>query len=212
MANLFDCRCHSVFRDECKCFCFAKQVPGVLDVFLPFAMALMEFMLFAVLTQPLTNEASPRSIIAAWFGCFGLFSLLAVLIITHVRRQFQRTSYEPALQKSVADVILYMHQDRRGAGLCSLIGIAGAVVFGSVHAVSLNMSYILAAIIVTGFVNGFISHSKQRRALESGLANRVATKIHDVDRPHHPRPAAQQVSGLDPEPPGAWFNRERGVD
>lgn len=54
-------------------FALPNRVPDLLDIFSPFLMALLEFTLFAVLTRPLTNQISPRSVVALWFGCFGLF-------------------------------------------------------------------------------------------------------------------------------------------
>jgi hypothetical protein len=147
-----------------------KKIPDVLDIFLPFFMAVMEFMLFAVLSPSLTNHTSTRSIITVWFGCLGAFSLLAALTVTRIRWIFQHGRYEERLHRPVEDVVKLMGQDRCGAGLCSLIGVTGAAVFKSVNAVPLNWVYIFALVIAICFGIGFRSHSKQRKILESELA------------------------------------------
>jgi hypothetical protein len=68
-----------------------STIPTAADMFLPFAVGLSEFMLFAVLTTPLTAQLGPRSLIALWFGCLCLFGCFASIIIQRVRRLFERT-------------------------------------------------------------------------------------------------------------------------
>ena len=77
-------------------FALPNMIPGAFDMFLPFGQALMEFMLFAVLTSPLTRQLSPRSVIAVWFGCFGLFGGFSAILVRHIIWLFETTSYEPA--------------------------------------------------------------------------------------------------------------------
>jgi len=150
-------------------FALPNRIPDPLDIFSPFIMALLEFTLFAVLTRPLTDQVSPRSVIALWFGCFATFSCLASLVITRIRWLFVHATYESALDEPITEVIRKLHDERRGAMMCSIIGIIAAALIASATAVPLYVSYIFAGIMAAAFITGFLSHSKQRKALESGL-------------------------------------------
>jgi hypothetical protein len=151
-------------------YALPNRTPDVMDIFFPFAMALMEFMLFALLTRPLAGQASPRSVIAAWFGCFGLFSCLACTVILRIRWLFQHAFYDPTLQAPVDRVIQKLYQEFRGAALCALISIAAAALFEWLHALPLVIAYIFTVPITIGFVMGFYSHHEQRTVLDQALA------------------------------------------
>jgi hypothetical protein len=107
-------------------YALPNRTPDIMDIFFPFAMALMEFMLFALLTRPLAGQESPRSIVAAWFGCLGLFSCLACTVILRIRWLFQHASYDSTLQAPVDRVIQKLYEEFRGAGMCALISISAA--------------------------------------------------------------------------------------
>ena len=151
-------------------YALPNRTPDIMDMFFPFAMALMEFMLFALLTRPLAGQASPRSVVAAWFGCFGLFSCLACTVILRIRWLFQHALYESTLQAPVDRVIQKLHEEFRGAGLCALISIAAAALFEWLHALPLGIAYILTVPIIIGFMMGFYSHHEQRKILDMALA------------------------------------------
>lgn len=158
-------------------FALPGRVPDLMDIFSPFAMALLEFALFAVLTRPLTSQIPPRSVVVIWFGTFGIFCCLASLVITRVRWLFQHTRYERALKEPVDRVVRKLGEDRRGAALSALVAISMAVIFEFIPTVPPYVTYIVAATIVAGFVSGFLSHKEQRKALESGLAMAGATRV-----------------------------------
>jgi hypothetical protein len=151
-------------------YALPNRTPDLFDMLLPFAMALMEFILFAVLTSPLPKQASPRVIVAVWFASFGLFGCVACTVILRVRWLFQHALYDSALQESVNHVIKKMYEDFRGAGSGALTGIAAATILEWVHAVPLDIAYIPAAFIIVGFFMGFRSHMEQRSVLEHVLA------------------------------------------
>jgi hypothetical protein len=69
-------------------YALPSTIPTASDMFLPFAIGLTEFMLFAVLTTPLTAELSLRSIVVVWFSYFCLFGCFASVIIQRVRWLF----------------------------------------------------------------------------------------------------------------------------
>jgi hypothetical protein len=151
-------------------YALPNRTPDLLDILLPFAMALMEFMLFALLTSPLIDQASARVIIVAWFVSFGLFGCLAGTVILRVRWLFQHSLYDSALQEPVGHVVRKMYEDFRGAGMCALTGFTAAAIFEWIHAVPLDMAYIPVVFVITGFITGFQSHREQRSALENVLA------------------------------------------
>jgi hypothetical protein len=174
-------------------FALPNRIPDPLDIFSPFIMALLEFTLFAVLTRALTDQISPRSVVALWFGCFATFSCLACLVITRIRWLFVHATYEPALAEPIAEVIRKLHNERRGAATCSVIGIIAAVLSASAHAVPLYVFYIFAGIMAAAFITGFLSHNKQRQALESGLDESRVTRVGRVSGSAAPQPDAQPV-------------------
>ena len=93
-----------------------STIPTVADMFLPFAVALTEFMLFAVLTTPLTAQLGPRPLIALWFGCLCLLGCFASIIIQRVRWLFEHTDYDPpAARDAVYAVAALMRRDLQGA-------------------------------------------------------------------------------------------------
>lgn len=158
-------------------FALPNRVPDLLDIFSPFLMALLEFTLFAVLTRPLTNQISPRSVVALWFGCFGLFGCAATLVISHAKWLFQRTDYEEALKEPIDQVIRKLAHDRLGAASCALIAAGTAIFFEFAHSALIYTAYPVAAIMMAGLIASFFSHNEQRKALESGLTKAdVATE------------------------------------
>jgi hypothetical protein len=150
-------------------FALPSKIPDPVDIFLPFAMALLEFMLFAVLTRPLTDQIPGRLIIAIWFGCFAAFGLLACLVITRARSIFKNATYDKNLEEGITRVIGQMHTDLRGAAGSSVIGVIGAIALASSPVTPMYITYILTPLIIASFIGGFSSHNKQRSALESAL-------------------------------------------
>lgn len=150
-------------------FALPNRVPDILDILSPFLMALLEFTLFAVLTRPLTNQIQPRSVVALWFGCFGLFGFVANLVISHAKFLFQRADYEEVLKEPIGRVIRKLAHDRMGATLSALIATSTAIIFEFVHSVPIYTAYLVATIMMAGLIASFFSHNEQRKALESGL-------------------------------------------
>jgi hypothetical protein len=147
-----------------------SRIPSAPDMFLPFAIGLMEFMLFAVLTAPLSQQISPRAIVAIWFGVVGLFGCFAVLAIGRVRWLMRQESYEPsALQTAINALIGQLRTDMLGAGSCAALGAGAALLFALARAVSLAAAYPLAALIAVGMVVGLVNQHRQGRALEAAL-------------------------------------------
>ena len=71
-------------------YAYPSTVPDALDMFLPFGIGLAEFMLFAVLTA-LSDQLSPRLIVAVWFGCLCLFGCFSSVVVQRVRYLFRNT-------------------------------------------------------------------------------------------------------------------------
>lgn len=165
-------------------------IPTASDMFLPFAVGLSEFMLFAVLTTPLTAQLDPRSLIALWFGCLCLFGCFASTIIVRVRRLFERTEYDPpAVQKAVYAVAALMRRDLQGASGTALVSAAAAIAIGLFPCLPIDLVYLLDAPLILGLLYGIYNQRHQAQVLEAELSRLPAT------------PAAEQAS------PFGWFDR-----
>lgn len=151
-------------------FALPNIVPSAPDMFIPLGIGLLEFMLFAVLTSPLTSELAPRSVTAAWFGCYGLFACLATVVLRRVRRLFTSTIYEGEHQEAVDVVIVQLGSDIRGSTASAAAGITYSAVLALDGKVPLAVSYLLAALMAAGMVWGFISQYRQGKALWQGLS------------------------------------------
>jgi hypothetical protein len=82
-----------------------SSIPGPLDMFLPFGIALLEFMLFTILTTPLINQLDPRTIVVVWFSCFAAFGAVTTTVLARVRWLFEHTDYgSKSLQNAVSNM------------------------------------------------------------------------------------------------------------
>jgi hypothetical protein len=72
-------------------YALPSTIPTAIDMFLPFGVGLMEFLLFAVLATPLTSQLSPRAVVAAWFSCECIFGCFASSTLIRVRWLFMHT-------------------------------------------------------------------------------------------------------------------------
>jgi len=167
-----------------------SRIPSAADMFLPFAVGLTEFMLFAVLTTPLTAQLGPRSLIALWFGCLCLFACFASMIIQRVRGLFEHTEYKPkAAQDAVSHVADLMLSDLRGASGTALASAAAAIAFGLFPVVPIDLAYPLNAALICGMLHGIHNQRRQAQLLEAELSRLPA--------------AAAATSSFE------WFNRTR---
>jgi len=148
-----------------------STIPTVADMFMPFAVALTEFMLFAVLTTPLTAQLAPRSLIAVWFGCLSLFGCFTSIIIQRVRWLFEHTKYEPeAVQRAVYAVAALMRRDLQGASGTAFISAGGALTIGVFRAAPIDLAYFLAILMSGGMAYGVYNQRHQAQLLEDQLS------------------------------------------
>lgn len=167
-----------------------STIPTATDMFLPFAVGLSEFMLFTVLTTPLTAQLGPRSLIALWFGCLCLFGCFASISIQRVRRLFKRTKYDPlAVQEAVDAVAALMRNDLQGASATSLLSASSAIAIGLCPSVPLGLAYLLVAPLILGMLYGIYNQRCQAQLLETELS-RIAAAL-----------ATEQTLSF------GWFNR-----
>lgn len=145
-----------------------SRIPSAPDMFLPFAIGLMEFMLFAVLTAPLSQQISPRAVVAIWFGVECMFACFAVLAIGRVRWLMQRECYEPGdLRRAIDALIGQLRIDMLGAGSCAVLGAGAALLVVLAREVSLAVAYPLGTLIAAGMIVGLVNQYRQGRALEA---------------------------------------------
>jgi hypothetical protein len=148
-----------------------STIPNAADMFLPFAVGLTEFMLFAVLTTPLTTQLGPRPLIALWFTCLCLFGCFASVIIQRMRWFFERTDYDPpAARKAVYDVADLMRSDLWGASGTALVSAAAAIAIGFFPAVPINLAYLFDVPLIFGMLYGLYNQRRQARILEAELS------------------------------------------
>jgi hypothetical protein len=147
-----------------------STIPSPADMFLPFAVGLSEFMLFAVLTTPLTAQLGPRSLIALWFACLCLFGCFASIIIQRMRRFFEDTDYPPAARKAVSDVADLMRGDLRGASGTALVSAAAAIAIGLFPAAPIDLAYLFAVPLILGMLYGVYNQRRQAQILEAELS------------------------------------------
>jgi hypothetical protein len=135
-------------------FVLPSTIPTPADMFLPFAVGLSEFMLFAILTTPLTAQLGPRPLIALWFGCRSFFGFSTAIIIDRVRRLFRRTGYDPpAVQNAVYAVAALMRRDLQGASGTAVFSLAAAIAIGFFPSVPIDLAY-LGALLIAGMLYG----------------------------------------------------------
>jgi hypothetical protein len=148
-----------------------STIPSAADMFLPFAVGLSEFMLFAVLTTPLTAQLGPRSLIALWFACLCLFGCFASIIIQRMRRLFKRTDYDPPpAANAVYDVADLMRRDLRGASGTALVSAAATIAIGLFPAVPIDLAYLFIVPLIFGMSYGVYNQRRQAQILEAGLS------------------------------------------
>jgi hypothetical protein len=148
-----------------------STIPSPLDMFLPFAIGLTEFMLFAVLTTPLTAQLGPRSIVVLWLGCLCLFGCFASAAIRRIRWLFEHTDYRPpTAQKAVYDVAVLMRKDQRGASHTAVASAIGAVTIALFRVVPLDLAYFLAIAIMCGMGYGLYNQHLQAQILEAEIS------------------------------------------
>lgn len=152
-------------------YALPSTIPTALDMFLPFGIALTEFMLFAVLTTPLTAQLSLRSIVACWLGCLALFGCIASVIIQRVRWLFKRTDYEPpAAHKAVYAVAALMGRDLQGASATALLGGAAAILIEWARAIPLYLASYVVTALICGMAHGVFNQRRQAQILETELS------------------------------------------
>jgi hypothetical protein len=148
-----------------------STIPSALDMFLPFAIGLTEFMLFAVLTTPLTAQLDPRSIVVLWLSCLCLFGCFASAAIQRIRLLFKHTDYDPpTAQQAVHDVAVLMRKDLRGASYTAVASAVGAMMIGLFQAVPIGVAYFLAVAIMCGMGYGLYNQHLQAQILEAEIS------------------------------------------
>jgi hypothetical protein len=161
-----------------------STVPSAPDMFLPFGVGLMEFLLFAVLTSPLTSELSARSVIAAWFGALSLLCVFASLAISRARWLFQHTVYEPRLLQEAADkLIRLMRWDVVAATSVAVLSAAAAVRLQEIRATPMGLAYAAAAVFGLGTLAGIVNQRFQAKSLESALRTLESESSSPQDEP-----------------------------
>jgi hypothetical protein len=160
-------------------YALPSTIPTATDMFLPFGIALTEFMLFAVLTTPLTAQLAPRSIVALWFGCLCLFGCFASIIIQRVRWLFEHTEYDPpAAQKAVCSVAALMRNDFQGASGTAVLSAVAAILIEWDRAMPLGLAYYITAALSGGMSYGVFNQRRQAQILETELS-RIPTGAAD---------------------------------
>lgn len=172
------------------------EIPGLQDMFLPFALALSEFMLFATLTSPLNSHLSPRAVVLVWFGCVCLLGFFAALAIRHARSLFKKAVYDPLeLKLAISKMTGQMVWDLVGATACSLGGLAAVIFILLQHTFSSNAAYSFAIPTAAGLILGLANQRRQARTLEGGLRGPTPdsdASVHGNDQ-HHPAAPAPQT-------------------
>lgn len=152
-------------------YALPSSIPSAVDMFLPFGIGLMEFLLFAVLTTPLSSQLSPRAVVVVWFSCMGLFGCFASGVIIRVRWLFKHTAFEPETTQDAADeVATRLRRDLRGSSGSALAGAGVAGLIGSIHGISLIPAYIVAVLLIVGMVIAVVNQRDQARILEAAIS------------------------------------------
>jgi hypothetical protein len=158
-------------------YALPSTIPAAVDMFMPFAIGLTEFMLFAVLTTPLTAQLGPRSIVVLWFSCLCLFGCFASIIIQRVRWLFEHTVYDPpGAQRAVNEVAALMGRDLRGASGTAVVSALGAILVGLFRAMPLSLAYYLAGALIGGMAYGVCSQRRPAQILETELSRLSVAK------------------------------------
>lgn len=153
-----------------------NEIPGPQDMFLPFGLALSEFMLFSTLTSPLNSHLSPRTVVTVWFGCICLLGLFAALAIRRAKSLFEKTEYEPEpLQKAINKMGRQMRWDLVGATACSLGSLAAIISILSERTLSPTRVYSFALPTALGLTLGLANQRRQARTLRTGLPGHSST-------------------------------------
>jgi hypothetical protein len=158
-------------------FAAPSVIPGLQDMFLPFALALSEFTLFASLTSPLDKNLPPREVVTVWFGCLCLFGAFSAMAIRRARSLFKNTRYKPLkLRKAMGKVSCLMRLDLLGATICSLSSLVATAFILSEHSFSFGWAYAFVIPTAVGLTLSIANQRWQARVLEKGLSGPSATQ------------------------------------
>lgn len=180
-------------------YALPSTIPTALDMFLPFAVGLTEFMLFAVLTTPLADQLTPRSIVALWFGCLSLFGCFASIYIRRVCRLFKHTDYDPpAVKKAVDRAASLMGKDLQGASGTALVSALAGILICWVRAVPVDLAYYFAVAVIGGMLYGVFNQRQQAQILEAELSLLSAAAANERQEPlREPRVESEIVTATE---------------
>jgi hypothetical protein len=154
-----------------------SSIPGPLDMFLPFGIALLEFMLFTILTTPLINQLDPRTIVVVWFSCFAAFGAVTTTVLARVRWLFEHTDYgSKSLQNAVSNMSKKMAADQAASSITGLISVAAAVALSSTSGFPATIAYLSAWALAVAAVMAIFNQRREAGILDQALGGATPSR------------------------------------
>jgi len=161
-----------------------SRLPAIVDLILPLLIAIIEFLLFAILTPQAGSEGEPRRAVIAWFFLMGGFGALAAFAILRVRVIFGRARCDPDIDPHVTWYRGRLLLDACGAATAATVGFVSGIVHLSVPTMPIWISCAITTLLACLLVGASIGHGK----VSSRWQTVFDDHLHTGDRNSDPTP------------------------
>lgn len=148
-----------------------SRVPGMLDLLIPLALGIVEFLLFGILAHKVTSLSSPASVMVAWFSTFTGFGIVATVAVWRASRIIEPGTFSPDIASAVRKYFRGLYWDMGSAAALAAVSLAGALVNVCVHR-PVVQDRIFAGVITAGLVAALVNHELAAEGLRAAIRPR----------------------------------------
>lgn len=147
-------------------FLLPARIPHVSDLALPLFQAVLEFMLFATISTPLTGSKTTRTVTIVWFGSMAAFCILSWLAIARARWLIRQAPHSDDARTTVHGYTGGLRKDLLGAGGTALVALGGALAFAIPPRPPIAAAYIVGVVLGIILLMGLVTHDRTSARLQ----------------------------------------------
>ena len=169
-------------------FLLPAQIPATVDLILPLAIGLCQFMLFGVLTPAVAAFRTTRSLLIAWLIAMAAFALSSLLGILRARYVIAQGQGDSDIQRVLTHYHKRLTADAKGVFALLALSVIFCIVAGAMKGEPWGWYVLFCALPTASLAFGVVRHEQAARFLRAALL--------------HPAPSAPQPSAATSPPVG----------
>ncbi|TDD81327.1 hypothetical protein E1293_18830 [Actinomadura darangshiensis] len=144
------------------------QPPEMLDLLIPLALGIFEFLLFGLLAHKVTGLTDPSRVTFAWFIAFTAFALTAAGAIGRAYWIIKPDTFSSDAAPAVDEYRSGLRRDISSAMLLATVSLTSALIDVWARP-SVIRSEVFAGLLVAGFIGALITHELTAKKLRAAI-------------------------------------------